>query len=84
MCQKCQDLVDELLPDISKEDLGRFLWSATAFPMAGCDILQKQIREMVERSGGDVDKAIALAHEDMDREFEAYKKREAAGEFDED
>ena len=84
MCQKCVDLCKELMPGISDKDMGRFLWDATAFPFADWDYQEKQIRSMVERSGGDVDKAIALACEDMDKEYEEYKRREAEGDSNED
>lgn len=80
MCQKCVDLCNELMPGISLDEMARFLWNATAFPFANWEMQEQQIRSMVERSGGDIDKAIALACEDMDKEFEEYEKQRAAEE----
>ena len=66
MCQRCLDAVKRHWPDLSETEQGILLWNATAFPFSGPETTEKQLKEMAERSGRDLGKAIALAEADME------------------
>ncbi len=71
MCQKCLDAVKRYWPDLPKEDYGELLFSCTAFPFADLETTKQQIREMAEKSGRDLLKAMVIAEEET---REAIKK----------
>lgn len=69
------------MPEISENSIHDFLWSATSYPCSDFDYQQKQIREMVLRSGGNIEKAIELAHQDLDIAMTEYRKKVASGDI---
>jgi hypothetical protein len=73
MCQKCYDAVKRHWPELPEEDYGALLMSATAFPLAGPDAIEKQLADLAQQTGCDVGKAIAL----VDAESSAMKTKES-------
>ena len=65
MCQQCLDAVNRYWPDLSKEDCASLLWCCTAFPFADPDTVTRQVREMAEKSGRDLGKAMMIADEEV-------------------
>ena len=61
MCQRCIDAVKRHWPDLPEVDYHRLLWNCTAFPVAPPEVIEQQVREMAEKSGCDLDKAIVIA-----------------------
>lgn len=74
----CRDLVRLFFGDVSDREADHFLWSATAFPLNDLEGLVAGIRKMHERSDGSIEKAVRLAHEDMDRAYEEYLETKEA------
>lgn len=70
MCLKCKKALDKYWPNITDEQKISVLWATTAYPFADADYTIKQIKDMAERSHGDVGLAYKLADEDMDRAME--------------
>jgi len=62
------------------EVVEELLFSTTAFPFAPVEKIAVQLKEYFDRSGGNPGKAINLAYEDFDREWEEYKAREKENE----
>jgi hypothetical protein len=60
------DLVVEVFPNATTEDCEKLLWYCKAFPFCDVEHTKRQLKEIYERSGGNVSVAIALAHDDID------------------
>ena len=66
MCQRCVEAVKRYWPDLPQGDYGRLLWNCTAFPVAMPETIEQQVRDMAERSGCDLGKAIQIADQELD------------------
>ena len=64
MCQQCLDAVHKYWPGLSDEDQHAILWSGTAYPFATPEYTAEQLRELAEKSGGNLDMALAIADEE--------------------
>ena len=64
MCQRCVEAVKRYWPDLPQGDYGRLLWSCTAFPAAKPETVEQQVRDMAERSGCDLGKAMKIVDEE--------------------
>lgn len=60
------DLVKEHFPGATLEDCNTLLWNCTAFPFCDVNHTINQLKDMYQRSGGNVSVAVALAHQDLD------------------
>lgn len=58
--------IQHIWPGLSDEDAKRLLWEATCYPFGDWNRVEMQLREKHEQSGGDVQRAIDIAHEETD------------------
>ncbi len=66
MCQLCLDACKKYWPDLNDEDRSTLLMGATAFPFGCGEGIAAQLKDMAEKSGCDLGKALAIADEEMD------------------
>jgi len=45
MCQKCADLAEKYLPDLTEQERGNVLMNHTAFPFCSPEHLEVQLKE---------------------------------------
>jgi len=62
----CSDPVRRYFPDIPDDKYSDFLFQTTAFPFDTAENIAEQVKEMAEKSGGDWQRAMAIADEEMD------------------
>lgn len=79
MCQGCQDAVDRWFPTLSKKEVNDLLWGATAFPMCDPEYLERQLRDIYQAVGTNVNQAIARADQQMFEAHQRYKGRYVGG-----
>ena len=48
------DYIKEFFPDVTEQQADFILWEKTAFPMGGKEMVEKQIRELAEKTNGDL------------------------------
>lgn len=73
------EICREYFAAASKEELKSILWECTSFPFFRDDAeacLRKQLKDIFEKSGGNVETAIRIAHEEMNEAHEDMKCRE--------
>jgi len=66
MCQKCADLVQKYYPKLSDEQHGALLFNATCFPFGNPEDVERQLKELVEKTDGTLDGALAFADTEME------------------
>lgn len=66
--------VQHIWTGLNDEDARRLLWSVTCFPFGQWKTIEAQLREKYEQSGGDVERAIEIAHEETDAAMEALRE----------
>ena len=66
MCQLCLDACKKYWPGLNVEDRTALLIGATSFPFASGEETVAQLKDMAERSGGDLDVALAIADEELE------------------
>lgn len=66
MCQQCLDAAKKHFPGHTDSEYNELLWSATAFPFAPPDHIERQLIEAVTLFGNDIGKAIGYAATHMD------------------
>ena len=67
MCQKCIDAVKKFWPDLPENQYSDLLWNITCFPFGDHNDVLSQVKEMAEKSGCNLDKAMAIANEQTKR-----------------
>ena len=72
MCQKCVDAMEQWFPDLPREYYHDFLMATTAFPFTSGEDTKRQVAEMARRSGGDHNKAMSLACQDMEDDMREH------------
>jgi hypothetical protein len=65
MCQRCYDALQKHYPHLSDEDKINILWSATAYPMAEAETIERQIAEVRAATDGTLFAALAYADKQM-------------------
>ena len=80
MCKLCTDALDEHWPDLNEKERYALLINATAFPASDGETTARQVKEMAERSGCNLMKALHLAVEDLDKAMEEFHRSEAGRE----
>ena len=76
MCEKCVDAVKQYWPSLPENQYGNLLYGATSFPFGDHEQVCKQVKELAEQTGCNLDQAIAIACEEMDREMKAARDTE--------
>ena len=66
MCEKCVELVNQYYPDLSEEEQGHLLMSATCFPFGDPEDVERQLKELKEKTDGTLHGAIAFVADEMD------------------
>jgi hypothetical protein len=74
MCQECVDIVKKYYPNLSENDQGELLLSATAFPFASPDYIEKQLKELVENTDGTLESALCYAENKLTEAWAEAKK----------
>ncbi len=75
MCQKCVDLVKQYYPELPEDDYGDLLMSATAFPFGGPETVERQLKELREKTDGTLQGAIRFACEELLRQSTTLGER---------
>lgn len=70
------ELVQANWPGIDDQGAHEILWNATCFPMGDAEMISKQVRDVYEKSGGNISLAIALVEDEMFEEFKRHKVME--------
>ena len=71
MCQICVDAIKKYWPDLPEDKWGDFLMSCTCYP-AGCgEQVAEQVKEMAEKSGCDLKRAMGIANQEMEEAMRA-------------
>lgn len=65
MCQICVDAVKEFFPHFNDKQMSDLLWNCTAFPFADGGQIRQQIKELAEKSGGDMNECMRIADEEV-------------------
>jgi hypothetical protein len=68
------DLVKKHWPEVSDEVADMILWEMTAFPFASVEHTEKQIIEIRELSGGDIQKACDICMKKTDEAMEEHRR----------
>ena len=80
MCQQCVDLVNRFYPHLSEDEKGDLLMSATAFPFAHPETLEKQLRQLRRRTDGTLLGAQAYTDRSMTKTSDFLARRRTAQE----
>lgn len=78
MCQRCVELVHEILPDVQPHEMGRLLFETTCFPFGEPEHLEPQLRA-IARTARDMGLPVVEAAyrlTDADWELEGLKTRD--------
>ena len=78
MCQKCSELVRTYYPKLSLEEYNELLIGATAFPFAGPNYIEGQLKELISNTDGSLGGALEYAERRMEEEMEKYKETEGS------
>lgn len=76
MCEKCKEAIDKYWTGLPEPLIGELLMNATCFPFGDHNMVAKQLRQMSRRSNQNVEKAIILAHRDLDCQMKIMKRLE--------
>lgn len=71
---KTKSLIKELFGTNDPRKCHDFLWQCTPYPAGSLKIIESKIREYADKSGGDIDKAMQIAHEETMEEYKQYKE----------
>ena len=66
MCEKCIAAVEKHYPELSDEEGGELLISATCFPFGSPEQIEDQLIELKDKTDGTMGGAIAFAHKELD------------------
>jgi len=70
------DFVKQYFPDVrSAAEARDLLWGATCYPFGSEEMVVEQMKEMYLLSNGDVELAIAIAHERTDQEMQSLREQ---------
>ncbi len=75
MCQQCADLMDRFYPHLDDEGKMDLLMSATAFPFAYPETLERQLKRLRKRTDGTLRGAQAFADRSMRKAHDYVKRR---------
>jgi hypothetical protein len=64
--ETCIEFVNRVWGECSLEEADILLWNCTAFPCADISHIEKQLKDIKERSGGNVGKAVHICDEEME------------------
>ena len=71
MCEKCNELITKYYPDLEWEEQYDILICATCFPFGQPEDIERQLKELVEKTDGTVDGAMAFADAEMELAMES-------------
>lgn len=75
MCKRCIAGLNKFWSHLNEKERSDLLMNATSFPMNDGEGTYQELKEMAERSGGDLDLAIAMANDDLDKAMQhAYEQ----------
>jgi hypothetical protein len=74
MCKLCADAMSKYWPDLTIEQQNLLLWEATPHPFADGEYMADIIRKLAEVSNSNLDKAIAFANSEMERDMSNVRK----------
>lgn len=74
MCQLCLDACNKYWPDLNNEERSTLLMGATSFPFASGEDTAAQLKDIAERSGCDLNKALAIVDEELEAAVAEAKK----------
>jgi hypothetical protein len=72
--ETCFEFVRRIWGSCSKEEMDGLLWSCTAFPCASPEIIEKQLLEIKQKSGGNYKKAMVIADEETQEAMKDLSK----------
>ena len=75
MSETCKQFVERIWGKCTKKQMEGLLWHCTAFPCIDVEELEKQLKEVKEKSGGNYDVAMEQAEQSIQRAMEGIKKQ---------
>jgi hypothetical protein len=78
MCEKCVEAVKKWYPELPEDQWDDLLMDATCFPFGSPEMVEKQLKELREKTDGTLGGAIIFANEEMDKEYRQYKDSESS------
>ncbi len=76
MCQGCLDAVNRHYPYFTEAEICEILMSCTCYPCGTSEQVEEQLIELKEKTDGTLGGAIAFTNEELDREYNEYKRIE--------
>ena len=68
MSETCREFVERIWgKPVTDDQLDGLLWHCTAFPCVSVEMLEEQFTKVRDESGGDYDKAMSLAEEQINQ-----------------
>lgn len=77
MCKRCVDSVRKHFPDCPDEEMGDFLFTATAYPAGDHECVERQLAEHKAAGCTTWTQAMQRADEETERAMAEYHTREA-------
>jgi len=77
VCQKCIDAVRRYLPKVLARDRAELLWGATCYPAGDPEQVEKQVRELAEKTRGTLCACLAFADERLTQAMAEYNASQA-------
>ena len=65
MCQQCVDALKQYWPDLPESQWWTLLFGGTCFPFGSGEQTAAQLRELAEKSGCDMERALAIADSEI-------------------
>lgn len=72
MCDQCALAVEWHYPDLTDEERGELLMSATCFPFGSPEQIEAQLVELKEKTDGTLLGALGFADMELDRQMTEY------------
>ena len=78
MCEQCALAVEWHYPNLTDEERGEVLMSATCFPFGSPELIEEQLVELKEKTDGTLRGALVFASAEMDRQMREFREAQKA------
>ena len=74
MCEQCVLAVEWHYPNLTDEERGEVLMSATCFPFGSPELIEEQLVELKEKTDGTLRGALVFANAELDRQMREFRE----------